>query len=78
MSFLVTMVAPGVTANRIDLVNPEQVGDDGIKNSGATRRDFFRQSAVAAAIAPAVLGLGGKAFGQVGKSDQSLFIGGKR
>ena len=46
----------------------------GIKKSGATRRDFFRQSAVAAAVAPAVLGLGGETFGQVGKSDLQVGI----
>ena len=41
----------------------------GVKKIGATRREFFRQGAVAAGVAPAVLGSGGTAFGQLGKSD---------
>jgi predicted dehydrogenase len=43
------------------------------KTSGATRREFFKQGAVAAGVAPAVLA-SGNSFGQLGKSDIQVGI----
>ncbi|MGW8182076.1 MAG: Gfo/Idh/MocA family protein, partial [bacterium] len=40
----------------------------GTTKSGATRREFFKQGAVAAGVAPAVL-TSANSFGQLGKSD---------